>query len=123
MPADSRIRTVVLTVQYDTRSSYYLDWVEAFERSPLFAVTTLYLFRRDQRRAAVGVVAQSELVVALHSCSADTLEYIKPLSGSLKNEPFCMTSKPIMSKRSCRSRLGDGSMPIPAQGCSPCRTL
>jgi len=84
MPADSRIRTVVLTVQYDTRSSYYLDWVEAFERSPLFAVTTLNLFRRDQRCAAVGAVAQSELVVALHSCSADTLEYIKPLSGSLQ---------------------------------------
>ena len=84
MPAESRIRTVVLTLQYATRSSYYLDWVEAFERSPLFAVTTFNLFRRDQRRAAAKAVEDSELVVALHSCSADTLEYIQPLIGALK---------------------------------------
>jgi hypothetical protein len=84
MPAESRIRTVVLTLQYATRSSYYLDWVEAFERSPLFAVTTFNLFRRDQRWAAARALGNSELVVALHSCSADTLEYIKPLSGALK---------------------------------------
>src|SRR5438876_11354108 len=84
MPAESRTRTVVLTVRYDTRSYYYLDWVEAFERSPLFAVTTLNLLRRDQRRAAARMVGDSELVVALHSCSADTLEYIQPLSGALK---------------------------------------
>ena len=32
---------VVLTAPIRTRSSYYLDWVEAFERSPLFAVTYL----------------------------------------------------------------------------------
>ena len=84
MPAETRIRTVVLTVRYDTRSSYYLDWVEAFERSPLFSITTLNLFRRDHRRAAIGAVEASELVVALHSCSADTLDYIKPLRGALK---------------------------------------
>jgi Glycosyl transferases group 1 len=84
MPAESRIGAVVLTVQYDTRASYYLDWLEAFEASPLFAVTTFNLFRRDQRRAAIRAIPQSELVVALHPCSADTLEYIKPLSGALK---------------------------------------
>src|SRR5437763_14956007 len=84
MRAESRIRTVVLTLQYATRSSYYLDWVEAFERSRLFAVTTFNLFHRDQRCAAVRAVGDSELVVALHSSSADTLEYIQPLSGALK---------------------------------------
>jgi hypothetical protein len=84
MPADNRIRTVVLTLQYATRSSYYLDWVEAFERSPLFAVTTFNLFRRDQRCAAARAIGDADLVVALHSCSADTLEYIQPLSGALK---------------------------------------
>jgi hypothetical protein len=84
MPAESRIPAVVLTVQYDTRSSYYLDWLEAFERSPLFAVTTFNLFRREQRRAAIRAVVKAGLVVALHSCSADTLQYIKPLSGALK---------------------------------------
>jgi hypothetical protein len=84
MPAESRIGTVVLTVQYDTRSSYYLDWLEAFERSPLFAVTTFNLFRRNQRHAAIRAIREAELVVALHACSADTLDYIKPLSPALK---------------------------------------
>ena len=84
MPSESRIGTVVLTVQYDTRSSYYLDWLEAFERSPLFAVTTFNLFRGDQRRAASRAIREAELVVALHACSADTLDYIKPLKAALK---------------------------------------
>lgn len=84
MTADSRIRTIVLTVQYDTRSSYYLDWLDAFARSPLFAVTTFNLFRRDQRDAAIRAVGQCELIVALHACSADTLQYIRPLTGALQ---------------------------------------
>jgi Glycosyl transferases group 1 len=84
MTADSPIGTIVLTVQYDTRSSYYLDWLEAFERSSLFAVSTFNLFRRDQRCAAIRAVAQSELIIALHSCSADTLQYIEPLTAALK---------------------------------------
>ena len=83
MPAESRIGTVVLTVQYDTRSSYYLDWLEAFEASPLFAVTTFNLFHRDQRRAAARAIGDAELVIALHACSADTLDYIKPLGAAL----------------------------------------
>ena len=85
MPAENRIGTVVLTVQYDTRSSYYLDWLEAFEASPLFAVTTFNLFRRDQRRAATRAIGDAELVIALHACSADTLDYIKPLRAALGN--------------------------------------
>src|ERR1700730_7352766 len=84
MPAESRIRAVVLTVQYDTRSSYYLDWLDAFGRSPLFAITIFNLFRRDQRRAAIRAIGKSELVIALHSCSADTIQYIKPLKEGLK---------------------------------------
>jgi hypothetical protein len=84
MPAESRIGTVVLTVQYDTRSSYYLDWLEAFEGSPLFAVTTFNLFHRDRRGAAGRAIGDAELVVALHACSADTLDYIEPLIGALK---------------------------------------
>lgn len=84
MSAENCIRTVVLTVQYDTRSSYYLDWAEAFAQSPLFEVTTYNLFKRDMRRAARRAIENAELVVALHSCSADTLEFIKPLTAALK---------------------------------------
>ena len=84
MLAESRIRTVVLTVQYSTRSSYYLDWAEAFAHSPLFIATTFNLFGRDTRRAARRAIEDAELVVALHSCSADTLDFIRPLTAALK---------------------------------------
>ena len=84
MPGESRIRTVVLTVRYGVRASYYEDWLEAFEASPLFAVTTFNLFRRAERRAALRAIEEAELVVALHPCSADTLEFIMPLREALK---------------------------------------
>src|SRR5262249_45346370 len=83
MPTESQIGTVVLTVQYDTRSSYYLDWLEAFEASPLFSVSPFTLCRRDQRRAATRAIGDAELVIALHACSADTLDYIEPLRPAL----------------------------------------
>ncbi|TMJ45377.1 MAG: hypothetical protein E6G90_15925, partial [Alphaproteobacteria bacterium] len=73
-----------MTVQYSTRSSYYLDWADAFARSPHFAVTCYNLFSRPQRRAAQRAVEQAELVVALHACSADTLDFIRPLVTALE---------------------------------------
>jgi hypothetical protein len=84
MPRDSRIRTVVLTVRYAVRSSYYEDWLDAFTASPLFEATTFNLFRRGERSAAKRAVGNAELVVALHACSADTLEFIEPLREALK---------------------------------------
>ncbi len=84
MPGDNRIRTVVLTVRYGVRASYYEDWLDAFAESPLFAVTAFNLFSRAERRAARRAVPGAELVVALHPCSADTLKFIDPLREALK---------------------------------------
>lgn len=84
MPSSSRIQTVVLTVGYGVRASYYEDWLEAFTVSPLFAVTAFNLFRGGGRRAAQRALASAELVVALHPCSADTLRYIAPLRSALQ---------------------------------------
>jgi hypothetical protein len=61
-----------------------LDWAEAFAHSSLFEVKTFNIFRRDMRRAAIRAIEDAELVIALHSCSADTLGFIKPLAGVLK---------------------------------------
>ena len=85
MPGDNCIRAVVLTVRYGVRASYYEDWLDAFDASPLFAVSAFNLFSRAQRIAARRAVGDAELVVALHSCSADTLSFIDPLRGALKN--------------------------------------
>ena len=84
MSGSSRIQTVVLTVGYGVRASYYEDWLEAFEASPLFAATAFNLFHGGERRAAPRALASAELVVALHSCSADTLQYIEPLKAALQ---------------------------------------
>jgi len=84
MPRDSRIQTVVLTVRYGVRASYYDDWHDAFVASPLFAVTVFNLFRGAERRAAMRALREAELVVALHPCSADTLQFIAPLAAALQ---------------------------------------
>ncbi len=84
MPGDSAIRTVVLTVRYGVRASYYEDWLDAFAASPLFRVTAFNLLSRAERAAARRALGDAELVVALHACSADTLRFIKPLRAALK---------------------------------------
>ena len=145
MLRESRIRTVVLTVRYGVRASYYDDWLDAFESSPHFAITAFNLFRRGERRAAMRAVHDAELVVALHSCSADTLRFINPLRQALKarrgrllmlvgneyNLPWmpavgqarlpARASAPIGSARSCRLKQANGSMAIPAVRCLHCR--
>ena len=81
---ESRIRTVVLTVRYGVRASYYEDWLDAFAASPLFSAISYNLFNRGERRAAMRALREAELVVALHSCSADTLEFLLPLRTALQ---------------------------------------
>ncbi|HEV2300255.1 MAG TPA: hypothetical protein VGR91_01685, partial [Stellaceae bacterium] len=83
MPRETRIRAVILTVRYGTRASYYDDWRDAFECSPLFAVSSFNLFRRGERRAAMRAAGEAELVVALHAASADTLAFLAPLEAAL----------------------------------------
>src|SRR5262249_16053895 len=85
MLRESRIQTVVLTVQYSTRSSYYINWLDAFRFASQFVARAFNVFKRSQRRAAAAAIERAELIVALHACSADTLDYIKPLSGALNS--------------------------------------
>jgi Glycosyl transferases group 1 len=80
----SAIQTIVLTVDYDTRSSYYLDWLDAFRTAPQFAITAFNLFHRGERRFARAAIETAELIVALHTCTADTLEFIRPMAGALQ---------------------------------------
>ena len=84
MPGGSSIRTIVLTVRYGVRASYYEDWLDALEASPQFAVSAFNLFRAGGRRAAMRALRDAELIIALHACSADTLAFIDPLRGALK---------------------------------------
>lgn len=85
MLRESRIQTVVLTVQYSTRSSYYIDWLDAFRSASQFEARAFNIFKQSQRKAAAAAIEKAELIVALHACSADTLDYIQPLSGALNS--------------------------------------
>lgn len=116
MPSESRIRTVILTVRYGTRVSYYDDWREAFEGSPFFAATTFNLFRRGERRAAMRAVERAELVLAMHAASADTLEFLLPLETALSarrgrflmfvGNEYNLPWMPLGAKRAFLKRVG-----------------
>jgi len=79
------VRTLVLTLEYPSRSSYYEDWRDAFLRSRFFDATVRNIFRRSVRRQISREIAQYELVVLLHSCTADTLDYAIELAPVLQS--------------------------------------
>jgi hypothetical protein len=78
------MRTLVLTLEYPTRSSYYVDWRDAFLQSPLFASTVRNVLHRPVRRQITREIRDYDLVVVLHSCTADTLDYVADLVPALQ---------------------------------------
>jgi hypothetical protein len=79
------MRTLVLTLEYPTRSSYYEDWRDAFQRSTIFAATVRNILHRAVRRQIAREIGSYELIVVLHSCTADTLGYITALTPVLQS--------------------------------------
>lgn len=84
-PATSEVRTAVLHVDYGSRASYYDDWLEAFCEAPGFRVTPFNLVRRDQRRRLARSIAGFDLVVLLHSVTADSLIYAEKCRAILQD--------------------------------------
>lgn len=77
------VSTLVLFAQYDVRASYYDDWLDAFRASDHFDVSELNICRSDaQVQLAVGM-RSADLIVLLHSCTADHVFYLEPLAQSL----------------------------------------
>ncbi len=85
IPATSEIRTAVLHVDYSSRASYYIDWLEAFGGAPGFRVTPFNLVRRDQRRRLAESIIGFDLVVLLHSVTADSLIYAEKCRAILQD--------------------------------------
>lgn len=80
--SNSAIETLVLTLAYPHRASYYDDWRDAFTMSPAFrckVLNILDLKPADLRRAMANV----EAIVMLHACNSDTLDYLRPLAPIL----------------------------------------
>lgn len=78
------MKALVLNVDYPSRASYYEDWRDAFERAPRFDTTVVNIVHRRGRRLVKHTVRDYELIVVLHSCMADSLDYVEPLTGALQ---------------------------------------
>jgi Glycosyl transferases group 1 len=78
------VKTLVLTLEYPTRSSYYDDWKDAFAGSSTFATTVRNILPGAGRRQIAREIGEYELVVVLHSCTADTLDYAEALVPALQ---------------------------------------
>jgi hypothetical protein len=77
------VRVGILTVEYPSRASYYQDWRDAIASHPGIDAETVNLFHAVGRRRAVTLSAEAELLVLLHACTADTLDYVEPIAGAL----------------------------------------
>jgi Glycosyl transferases group 1 len=78
------VKTLVLTLEYPSRASYYDDWRDAFLHSRLFDATICNIFHRGERRQLRSEIGAYDVVVLLHSCSADTLRYVSELTSILQ---------------------------------------
>jgi hypothetical protein len=79
------VRTLVLTLEYPARASYYADWRDAFKGSSTFETTVRNILQRSARRQIMREIGEYELVVVLHSCTADTLDYVTELVSALQS--------------------------------------
>jgi hypothetical protein len=77
------VRVGILTVEYPSRASYYRDWRDAIATHPGLDAETVNLFHAAGRRRAVRLAGEADLLVALHACTADTLDYAWPIAGAL----------------------------------------
>ena len=78
------IKTLVLTLGYATRTSYYDDWSDAFANAPGLDVTARNIRLACHRRQIQRTIADYELIVVLHSCTADSLMFVEPLVSALQ---------------------------------------
>jgi len=79
-----RLSTLVLALVYPHRASYYTDWQQAFLDSPVFETTLLNVARLSGRQLE-RELARVELVVLLHSCTADSISDLSRLAPALAN--------------------------------------
>lgn len=79
------MKTLLLTLEYPSRASYYDDWRDAFIAAPQFDVTVRNIFERAARAEIERTIGDYELTVVLHACTADSLLYADPLVSALQN--------------------------------------
>ena len=85
---DTIVNTLILVAHYTDRLSYYDDWLEAFEQSPNFRVTTVNICAWGAAERLRTVLPEAEAIILLHSTNGDTTVYLEPIA-------------PILADRNC----------------------
>jgi hypothetical protein len=78
----SALRTLVLALSYPNRASYYDDWRDAFQSSPSFDCRVENILTIKPHFLA-GLVDAFDVIIMLHSCNSDTLDYFAPIAPVL----------------------------------------
>jgi hypothetical protein len=117
--AFSRLRTLILSLEYPNRASYYSDWRDAFVGSPSYLCTVRNILDLAPSNLA-GMIEDYDAVVLLHSCNSDTLDYLAPLApilgqrkrawllsfvGNEFNSPYVSTPRRVGLLREARCDL------------------
>ena len=79
---ESRIKTLLLSLVYPSRASYYNDWRDAFTSHPAFDCTELNILGLAPDVLARHLGA-ADAIITLHSCNADTLDYFATVAPVL----------------------------------------
>ena len=81
-PGTTRLKTLILTLIYPNRASYYDDWRDAFLDSPAFDCDVANIL--DMRPGKLERLIEGyDAIIMLHSCNSDTLDYFAPIAESL----------------------------------------
>jgi spore maturation protein CgeB len=80
----SPLRTLILSLEYPNRASYYSDWRDAFCGSTDYACHVVNILDLRPKRLA-RMVEEYDAIILLHSCNSDTLDYLAPLTAVLGN--------------------------------------
>ncbi|MGE0385641.1 MAG: glycosyltransferase [Gammaproteobacteria bacterium] len=114
-PDSNAPRTLVLYADYTTRLSYFDDWLDAFDQSPLFLATAHNICARGAPERIGTALREADLVVLLHSTNGDTTAYMEPFVSMLQARRALLLSfvgnevnlpgTPIGAKRALFARI------------------
>ena len=82
MGSQSRIRTLLLSLTYPNRVSYYDDWRDAFTSHPSFDCTERNILKISPN-TLTRHLDEYDAIIVLHSCNSDTLEYFRKIAPIL----------------------------------------
>lgn len=79
------MHSLVLTLSYPARASYYDDWLDGFKNSPDFKADVLNIFPKHASRELQKIIKNYDLIILLHACTSDTLLYANEIKEILQN--------------------------------------